>query len=68
MTGGSSGGPWYSSFDPRTGVGVAYSLNSYRYTSGAYSNRMYGPRFGTEVAELFNAVSTTTATAVLDAA
>ncbi len=59
MTGGSSGGPWYSSFNPTTGVGVAYSLNSYRYTSGSYTHRMYGPRFGTEVAEVFEAVATT---------
>ena len=68
MTGGSSGGPWYSSFDPSTGVGVAYSLNSYRYTSGPYSNRMFGPRFGTEVADLFAAVSTAPVTAVSNAA
>ncbi len=65
MTGGSSGGPWYSSFNPTTGVGVgvAYSLNSYRYT-----NRMFGPRFGTEVAEVFNSVSTLPVTAVANAA
>jgi V8-like Glu-specific endopeptidase len=68
MTGGSSGGPWYSGFDPRTGVGVAYSLNSYRYTSGSYANRMFGPRFGTEVADLFAAVSTTPVTATRTAA
>ncbi len=68
MTGGSSGGPWYSSFNFTTGVGVAYSLNSYRYTSGTNSNRMYDPRFGTEVAELFNAVSTVPVTAAADAA
>ncbi len=68
MTGGSSGGPWYSSFNATTGVGVAYSLNSYRYTSGSYSNRMYGPRFGTEVAELFNTVSSASVAAMPDAA
>jgi hypothetical protein len=58
----------YSSFNTTTGVGVVYSLNSYRYTSGTYSNRMYGLRFGTEVAELFNAVSAAPLTAVADAA
>lgn len=68
MTGGSSGGPWYSSFNPTTGVGIAYSLNSYRYTSGTYSNRMFGPRFGTEVQALFNSVSTVSVTATADAA
>jgi hypothetical protein len=35
------------------GVGVTYSVNNSRYTSGSYSNRMFGPRFGTEVADLF---------------
>ena len=68
MTGGSSGGPWYSGFNPTTGVGVTYSLNSYRYTSGTYSNRMHGPRFGTEVAALFNAVSTIDVNALADVA
>ncbi len=68
MTGGSAGGPWYSSFGTSTGIGVAYSLNSYRFSSGPYSNRMFGPRFGTEVADLFAAVSAAAVTALPDAA
>ncbi len=36
--------------------------------AGSYSNRMYGPRFGTEVAELFNTVSGTPVAQVSDAA
>src|SRR5207247_9606628 len=33
LTGGSSGGPWLTSFTASTGVGTLTSLNSYIYTS-----------------------------------
>lgn len=41
MTGGSSGGPWYHSFDTATGTGTLNSVNSYGYNS--IKNRMFGP-------------------------
>lgn len=56
MTGGSSGGPWYQSFNEGTGVGTAYSVNSYRYTRGKHSNKMFGPYFGTVVQSLYGSV------------
>jgi V8-like Glu-specific endopeptidase len=42
MTGGSSGGPWLSSFVESTGSGTLSSLNSYGY-SGVKA--MHGPKF-----------------------
>lgn len=42
MTGGSSGGPWYAGFDPETGEGTAYSVNSYKYRSIATARRCTG--------------------------
>lgn len=41
MTGGSSGGPWYHSFNTTTGTGTLNSVNSYGYNS--IKNRMFGP-------------------------
>jgi V8-like Glu-specific endopeptidase len=45
MTGGSSGGPWLTSFDKTTAVGTISSLNSYGY-SGIVG--MFGPKFNAE--------------------
>jgi hypothetical protein len=42
MTGGSSGGGWFGSFNESTGVGTLTSLNSYGYGGKA---QMYGPKF-----------------------
>jgi hypothetical protein len=42
MTGGSSGGPWLSSFNAQSGSGTLSSLNSYGY-SGVKA--MHGPKF-----------------------
>lgn len=42
MTGGSSGGPWFSPFDEGAGAGTLRSVNSYGY-SGVRA--MHGPRF-----------------------
>ncbi len=43
MTGGSSGGGWFSGFSDAAGSGTLGSLNSYGY-SGV--KNMYGPKFG----------------------
>jgi hypothetical protein len=52
MTGGSSGGPWLSSFNENTGSGTVSSLNSYGY-SGV--KNMYGPKFNANTADVFDA-------------
>ncbi|UQI45045.1 peptidase [Streptomyces sp. HU2014] len=51
MTGGSSGGPWFASFDEATGSGLQASVNSFGYTF--LPNRMFGPFFGNEVKSLY---------------
>lgn len=55
MTGGSSGGPWFSSFDPETGTGVQESVNSFGYTF--LPNVMFGPYFGDEAKTLYEKAS-----------
>ena len=50
MTGGSSGGPWLSSFS--TGRGTATSLNSYGYGG---IKAMYGPIFNAQTQATYNA-------------
>ncbi|MFI9235212.1 trypsin-like serine peptidase [Streptomyces sp. NPDC053079] len=51
MTGGSSGGPWFTSFDEATGTGLQASVNSFGYTF--LPNRMFGPYFGDEAKSLY---------------
>ncbi|MFI9005215.1 trypsin-like serine peptidase [Streptomyces sp. NPDC053541] len=52
MTGGSSGGPWFASFDETTGTGLQSSVNSFGYTF--LPNRMFGPYFGTDAQNLYD--------------
>ncbi|MET8504579.1 peptidase [Streptomyces sp. NPDC004787] len=52
MTGGSSGGPWFASFDETTGTGLQSSVNSFGYTF--LPNRMFGPYFGTDAQTLYD--------------
>lgn len=42
MTGGSSGGPWFTGFNEATGTGSLYSVNSYKYRND--KKTMYGPQ------------------------
>ena len=52
MTGGSSGGPWLSSFATTAPYsGTLSSVNSYKYGSSKY---MYGPKFNSNTADTFN--------------
>ncbi|WP_461027046.1 trypsin-like serine peptidase, partial [Streptomyces sparsus] len=51
MTGGSSGGPWFTEFDEATGRGLLSSVNSFKYNF--LPNRMYGPYFGPEAQTLY---------------
>ncbi|WP_267243996.1 trypsin-like serine peptidase [Streptomyces sp. PR69] len=52
MTGGSSGGPWFTSFDEATGTGLQTSVNSFGYVF--LPNRMFGPYFGNEAKALYD--------------
>ncbi|MDX3642127.1 peptidase [Streptomyces sp. MB09-02B] len=51
MTGGSSGGPWFTQFNESTGTGLLSSVNSFKYNF--LPNRMYGPYFGTDAQNLY---------------
>ena len=62
MTGGSSGGPWLSSFCSATGVGTLSSLNSYGY-SGV--KNMYGPKFNSDTLDVYNAANRATANTIV---
>ena len=53
MTGGSSGGPWFTQFNESTGTGLQSSVNSFKYNF--FPNRMYGPYFGTDAQNLYQA-------------
>ncbi|MGW1076111.1 trypsin-like serine peptidase [Streptomyces sp. NPDC002537] len=57
MTGGSSGGPWFASFDEATGSGLQASVNSFGYTF--LPNTMFGPYFGDDIKTLYDQAQTT---------
>jgi V8-like Glu-specific endopeptidase len=59
MTGGSSGGPWLTSFDPVTGRGTLVSVTSFGYTD--LPGVLWGPYLGSGAKALFQQVSSTTA-------
>ncbi|MEU7150933.1 peptidase [Streptomyces sp. NPDC045456] len=52
MTGGSSGGPWFTSFDEAAGTGLQSSVNSFGYTF--LPNTMFGPYFGADAENLYD--------------
>ncbi|MGI5468406.1 trypsin-like serine peptidase [Streptomyces sp. CA-132043] len=52
MTGGSSGGPWFRTFDETTGTGLQASVNSFGYTF--LPNTMFGPYFGDDAKKLYD--------------
>ncbi|MFC8240793.1 trypsin-like serine peptidase [Streptomyces chartreusis] len=51
MTGGASGGPWFTQFNESTGTGLLSSVNSFKYNF--LPNRMYGPYFGADAQNLY---------------
>ncbi|MFI2187811.1 trypsin-like serine peptidase [Streptomyces sioyaensis] len=51
MTGGSSGGPWFASFDEKTGTGLQTSVNSFGYQF--WPHTMFGPYFGDDAKNLY---------------
>ncbi|WP_328993824.1 hypothetical protein OG394_05605 [Kribbella sp. NBC_01245] len=53
MTGGSSGGGWFLNFSETTGLGTVNSVNSYKINF--FPNWMFGPYFGTDAQNVYNA-------------
>jgi V8-like Glu-specific endopeptidase len=53
MTGGASGGPWFLGFSEATGTGIQNSVNSYKIN--LIPTWMFGPYFGTDAQNLYNA-------------
>ncbi|GAA3167232.1 hypothetical protein GCM10010466_67380 [Planomonospora alba] len=51
MTAGSSGGPWFTDFDPVTGRGTITSVSSFKYSDD--HGTMYGPYFGDTARALY---------------
>ncbi|MEU9887323.1 peptidase [Sphaerisporangium sp. NPDC051011] len=60
MTGGSSGGGWFLSFNERTGAGTLNSVNSFKYNFAPYW--MFGPYFGPEAQAVYTAAQNADAT------
>jgi len=52
MTGGSSGGPWFTGFDANGNTGTLSSVNSYGYSG---ITAMHGPKFSTKTRDTWNA-------------
>ncbi|MBL1099201.1 trypsin-like serine peptidase [Streptomyces coffeae] len=57
MTGGSSGGPWFTGFNEATGTGLQVSVNSFGYTF--WPNQMFGPYFGDVAKALYDKAQNT---------
>ena len=53
LTGGASGGPWYSGYSNGNNIGAVSSVNSYKYNSD--KNSMYGPQFSQSTLDLLTA-------------
>ncbi|WP_419994020.1 trypsin-like serine peptidase [Streptomyces boninensis] len=51
MTGGSSGGPWFTKFDEVAGTGLQSSVNSFKYNF--LPTMMFGPYFGADAQKLY---------------
>lgn len=62
MTGGSSGGPWLSSFSETSGSGTLSSVNSYGY-SGV--KNMYGPKFGATTKSVYDSADSATGNTIV---
>ncbi|MFG2194184.1 trypsin-like serine peptidase [Streptomyces sp. NPDC048639] len=56
MTGGSSGGPWFTKFDEKTGTGLQSSVNSFKYNF--ITTWMFGPVFGNDAKDLYEKAQT----------
>lgn len=65
MTGGSSGGPWFTGFNASTGVGTLTSVNSFKYRG--LSTYMWGPFFDAYGAKAYGEAQTATANTLVTA-
>lgn len=63
MTGGSSGGPWFTGFDPTSGTGTLTSVNSYTYRS--VKNVMHGPKFDADTQAVYDAANAATTNTIV---
>ena len=63
MTGGSSGGPWFSGFETSGNTGVIQSLNSYGYSGQSF---MYGPIFNGTTSATYNAANSVTGNTIVN--
>ncbi len=63
MTGGSSGGPWFSGFDASGNAGTIRSLNSYGYSGQSF---MYGPIFNSTTTSTVNAANSANANTIVN--
>jgi hypothetical protein len=64
MTGGSSGGPWFSGFNATSGnTGTIQSLNSYGYSG---QSNMYGPIFNSTTTTTYNAANGATTNTIVN--
>jgi hypothetical protein len=62
MTGGSSGGPWFTSFSGSTGSGTMMSVNSYGYTG---TTAMFGPKLNAETQTMFGIAATASSNTIV---
>jgi hypothetical protein len=62
MTGGSSGGPWFSGFNATGNSGTIQSLNSYGYSG---QSNMYGPIFNNTTTQTYNAANSATTNTIV---
>jgi V8-like Glu-specific endopeptidase len=62
MTGGASGGPWFSDFDEGSGSGTQRSLNSYRYQG---VKAIYGPKFNAKTQAVYAAADGVTSNTIV---
>ncbi|MDH3308963.1 MAG: trypsin-like peptidase domain-containing protein, partial [Acidimicrobiia bacterium] len=58
MTGGSSGGPWFTGFNESTGTGTLTSVNSFKYRGGKFKGYMFGPYLGSYANKSYTAANT----------
>jgi len=54
MTGGSSGGPWFTNYNEGTGLGTLNSVNSFKYNGGRLRSYMFGPYLGSVAQSLYS--------------
>jgi hypothetical protein len=62
MTGGSSGGPWFSPFTEGSGTGTLASVNSYGYRG---DSGMYGPKFNANTQAVYTTADGATADTIV---